>query len=174
MRTPGWFRAPELRRKYCDRLGLFNQHVMQGYEPHDDRLVVPKLPNMSGIATRHHKGTHKVVKETSRTFKGGASNLPAALREPASEATLSVCFRDAAKQGPRANAKRMHEYRNGVRRNAMADLVLPRPDCRLTSNPGAGRCPSRRVFHTIPACSPPTGSTIPCIFVRTVSGSCRP
>ena len=82
--------------------GLFNQHVMQGYEPHDDRLVVPKLPNMSGIATRHHKGTHKVVKETSRTFKGGASNLPAALREPASEATLSVCFRDAAKQGPRA------------------------------------------------------------------------
>lgn len=31
---------------------LFNQHVMQGYEPHDDRLVDPKLRNKSGIATR--------------------------------------------------------------------------------------------------------------------------
>ena len=43
------------RRNFGAKLrqtGLFNQHVMQGYDPHDDRLVVPKLRNMSGIATR--------------------------------------------------------------------------------------------------------------------------
>lgn len=82
-----------------------------------------------------------MVKETSRTFKGGASNLPAAFSEPASEALLGVCFRDAAKQGPRANAKRMHEYRNGVRRKAMVDLVLPPPTRRLTSVSGSAGTP---------------------------------
>jgi hypothetical protein len=34
----------------------------------------------------NHNGTPKVVKETSRTFKGGASNLPAALTSAAREA----------------------------------------------------------------------------------------
>lgn len=93
--------------QYCDRLAF---SISMSCRATNRMTIVSIIRNCATSPVSlpdNHKGTHKVVKETSRTFKGGASNLPAALSEPASEATLSVCFRDAAKQGPRANAKRM-------------------------------------------------------------------
>jgi hypothetical protein len=81
----------------CDRLP-FNQLVLRASLR---RTIINSRAKRPATAPDGHTLTHKVVKETSRTFKGGASNLPATLRAAASEAHLIICCRDAIKQGPR-------------------------------------------------------------------------